>query len=98
MPVFLWKAKTRQGTVKKGEIEAANDEAVLSQLRAQMLQPMTVKKKPKDVAEIFPFLKPKISKIEMPSEIEFRDELPKTMIGKLSKKELRTEPSQARTS
>ena len=34
------------------------------------------------------FLADKISKIEMPSAIEFRAELPKTMIGKLSKKEL----------
>ena len=33
----------------------------------------------------------KLSKIEMPAEIEFRDELPKTMIGKLSKKELKAE-------
>ena len=41
--------------------------------------------------EIFAFLKPKISKIEMPRDIEFRTELPKTMIGKLSKKELREE-------
>jgi long-chain acyl-CoA synthetase len=41
--------------------------------------------------EILEFLKPKLSKIEMPSEIEFRAELPKTMIGKLSKKELRAE-------
>ncbi len=41
--------------------------------------------------EILAFLKPKISKIEMPRDIEFRDELPKTMIGKLSKKELREE-------
>ncbi len=41
--------------------------------------------------EILDFLKSKISKIEMPKEIEFRDELPKTMIGKLSKKELREE-------
>jgi len=39
--------------------------------------------------DIMAFLKSKISKIEMPQEIEFRDELPKTMIGKLSKKELR---------
>ncbi len=42
-------------------------------------------------AEILEFLKPRISKIEMPAEIEFRDELPKTLIGKLSKKELKTE-------
>jgi long-chain acyl-CoA synthetase len=34
------------------------------------------------------FLKEYISKIEMPREVEIRDELPKTMIGKLSKKEL----------
>jgi long-chain acyl-CoA synthetase len=33
----------------------------------------------------------RISKIEMPAEIELRDTLPKTMIGKLSKKELRAE-------
>ncbi len=38
--------------------------------------------------EILQFLESKISKIEMPEYIEFRDELPKTMIGKLSKKEL----------
>ena len=41
--------------------------------------------------DILKFLQPKLSKIEMPAEIEFRTELPKTMIGKLSKKELRAE-------
>jgi long-chain acyl-CoA synthetase len=43
-------------------------------------------------------LEPKISKIEMPSEIEFRDSLPKTMIGKLSKKELKAEEAAKRQS
>jgi long-chain acyl-CoA synthetase len=42
-------------------------------------------------ADILRHLEPKISKIEMPAEIEFRDTLPKTMIGKLSKKELAAE-------
>ena len=46
--------------------------------------------------EILEFLKERISKIEMPSEIEFRSELPKTMVGKLSKKELKAE-MQAKT-
>lgn len=41
--------------------------------------------------DVLEFLVPKLSKIEMPSVIEFRDELPKTLIGKLSKKELRGE-------
>jgi long-chain acyl-CoA synthetase len=39
-------------------------------------------------AEMKSFLEDKLSKIEMPSQIEFRLELPKTIIGKLSKKEL----------
>ncbi len=41
--------------------------------------------------ELLDFLRGKLSRIEMPDQIEFRDELPKTMIGKLSKKELREE-------
>lgn len=41
--------------------------------------------------ELLAHLEVKLSKIEMPSQIEFRDELPKTMIGKLSKKELKAE-------
>ena len=40
------------------------------------------------------FLKEHLNPIEMPAEIEFRDELPKTMIGKLSKKELVEEEEQ----
>jgi long-chain acyl-CoA synthetase len=36
-------------------------------------------------------LESRISKIEMPAEIELREQLPKTMIGKLSKKELKAE-------
>lgn len=42
-------------------------------------------------AELHAFLSEKLSKFELPAEIEFRDELPKTMVGKLSKKELRAE-------
>ena len=38
--------------------------------------------------ELRDFLDDKLSPIERPKLIEFRDELPKTMIGKLSKKEL----------
>ncbi len=38
--------------------------------------------------EIKAFLSPHLNKIEMPREVEIRDSLPKTMVGKLSKKEL----------
>lgn len=42
-------------------------------------------------AELLAFLHDKLTPIEMPKYIEFRDTLPKTMIGKLSKKELKAE-------
>jgi long-chain acyl-CoA synthetase len=41
-----------------------------------------------DAATLTAFLKDKLSAIEMPKQIEFRAVLPKTPIGKLSKKEL----------
>jgi long-chain acyl-CoA synthetase len=40
------------------------------------------------------FLTQRLNKIEMPREIIFKDALPKTLIGKLSKKELREEYAQ----
>jgi long-chain acyl-CoA synthetase len=43
------------------------------------------------IADLLSFLSGKLSKLELPAEIEFRDSLPKTMIGKHSKKELRAE-------
>ncbi|HRQ28163.1 long-chain fatty acid--CoA ligase [Hyphomicrobium sp.] len=42
-------------------------------------------------AVLMKHLEAKLSKIEMPADIEFRDKLPRTMIGKLSKKELKAE-------
>jgi type IV pilus assembly protein PilC len=65
MPVYTWKGKTRQGTLKKGEMEASNEAAVMTQLRAQMLVPVTVKAKPKNIEEYLPFLKQKIKTKEL---------------------------------
>lgn len=45
-------------------------------------------------ADLKRFLADKLNKIEMPKEIIFKDALPKTLIGKLSKKELREEYAQ----
>jgi long-chain acyl-CoA synthetase len=41
--------------------------------------------------DLMAFLRPKLAKMELPEAIEFRDKLPKTMIGKLSKKDLKAE-------
>jgi long-chain acyl-CoA synthetase len=49
-----------------------------------------------DEAALCAFLRERLSKIEMPSSIEIRDSLPKTMIGKLSKKALADEEAQRR--
>jgi type IV pilus assembly protein PilC len=65
MPAYTWKGKTRQGTVTSGVMEAANVEAVEAQLRGQMLTPIKVKAKPKDVSEYITFLKQKIKTKEL---------------------------------
>jgi long-chain acyl-CoA synthetase len=40
------------------------------------------------LAHLQSFLEERLSTLERPRKIEFRDELPKTLVGKLSKKEL----------
>ena len=51
MAVFTWEGRTRQGTTKKGVMEAASEAAVMAQLRAQAIVPVAVKTKPKDLLE-----------------------------------------------
>jgi type IV pilus assembly protein PilC len=65
MPIYQWKGRTRQGGMKKGEIEAINEAAVMAQLRAQTLSPVSVKEKAKDVTEYLPFLKQGITTREL---------------------------------
>ncbi len=56
MPMYTWKARTRQGSLKKGEMEAGTEDAVMTQLRAQALAPVVVKEKAKDISEYLTFL------------------------------------------
>jgi hypothetical protein len=65
MAVYIWKGRTRQGNIKKGEIEAMNEAAVMAQLRAQLILPVSVKEKAKDISEYLPFLKPGIKTKEL---------------------------------
>ena len=46
--------------------------------------------------ELSAFLKDKLSPIEMPKQVEFRDRLPKTLIGKLSRKMMLEEEAAAK--
>ncbi len=57
MPVFTWEGRTRQGTTKKGVMEAASEAAVMAQLRAQAIMPVAVKPKAKDLLEGFALLR-----------------------------------------
>jgi type IV pilus assembly protein PilC len=49
MPVFTWEGRTRQGSTKKGVMEAVNEAAVMAQLRAQSVTPISVKPKARDL-------------------------------------------------
>ncbi|MDP2267708.1 MAG: type II secretion system F family protein, partial [Deltaproteobacteria bacterium] len=61
MPTFLWSVTTKKGESKKGETDAADEAAVKGMLRRQGYKSITVKKKPKDLEEYFPFLQKKVS-------------------------------------
>jgi type IV pilus assembly protein PilC len=45
MPMFLYEGRTATGEVRKGELEAANQAAVMTKLRAMKIKPTSVKKK-----------------------------------------------------
>jgi type IV pilus assembly protein PilC len=65
MPVYIWEGRTRQGTVKKGVMEAVSDQSVMTQLRAQMILPLNVKPRPRDVMEYLPWLQRNVRIREM---------------------------------
>jgi len=65
MAGFLWEATTKKGEVKKGEIDAVDENAVRGLLRRQGFKSITVRKKPKDLAEYIPFLKGKVKEKEI---------------------------------
>jgi type IV pilus assembly protein PilC len=49
MPSFRWEGRARGGDIRRGEMMADNEEAVMVQLRADQITPTSVKKKPKEI-------------------------------------------------
>ncbi|ABS24882.1 type II secretion system F family protein [Anaeromyxobacter sp. Fw109-5] len=57
-PVWKWSAKTKQGEIKSGEMEAGDAAAVEARLRQMGLEPTKVRRKPKDI--VIPGLGPSV--------------------------------------
>jgi type IV pilus assembly protein PilC len=60
MPVYLWEGKNRSNQIQKGELEAANEDAVKAYLGRIKIIPNKIKKKPKDLFENVKFLQPTV--------------------------------------
>lgn len=60
MPIFIWEGTTKKNEIKKGEIEATDEDVVRVLLRRQGFKTIEVRKKPKDLEEYLPFLKARI--------------------------------------
>jgi len=80
------------------EVEAVTVIAVPDEYRGQAPKAFVQRRPGSTLSaeELKAFLADKLSRIELPKLIEFRDELPKTAVGKLSKKELVAEESARR--
>ncbi|MBW2027748.1 MAG: type II secretion system F family protein [Deltaproteobacteria bacterium] len=61
MPVYIWVAETKRGRKLKGEIDAANENIALNQLRKRNFTVKKLKPKPKDLFENVSFLQPKVT-------------------------------------
>jgi type IV pilus assembly protein PilC len=61
MPIYLWEGKNRNNVVQKGELEAASEDVVRSNLNRLRITPTKIKKKPKDLFENVAFLQPKVT-------------------------------------
>jgi type IV pilus assembly protein PilC len=60
MPVYQWVGKNRKSEVKKGELEAASQDAANAQLVRQWITPTKIKEKPKDLFANVSFLQPRV--------------------------------------
>ncbi|MCP4622030.1 MAG: type II secretion system F family protein [bacterium] len=65
MPVYQWVGKNKMNEVKKGELEAASEDAVKAQLARQRISPTKIKPKPKDLFENVAFLQPKVKEADI---------------------------------
>jgi type IV pilus assembly protein PilC len=59
--MYIWVAKTKKGRKLKGELEAANEQIALSQLKKRNLNVLKLKPKPKDLFENISFMQPKVT-------------------------------------
>ncbi len=60
MPYFKWEGKTRNGEVKKGSMQAADEQAVILRLKQQQIIPSTVKKSMGNIEIRIPGMEPKL--------------------------------------
>jgi type IV pilus assembly protein PilC len=60
MPVFVWEGRVKGDQVRKGEMEAATEQEVRSNLARQGINPTKIKKKPKNIFENVSFFQPKV--------------------------------------
>lgn len=61
MPIYIWKGKNSHGEKRKGEIEAPDQAAAVTQVKRLRIVDPIVKEKPKDLLENIAFFKPKVT-------------------------------------
>jgi len=65
MPVYLWEGKNLKNEIRKGEMEAADEQALKAHLYRSKITPAKIKKKPKDLLENIAFFQPKVKESDI---------------------------------
>jgi len=65
MPVYQWTGKDRKNQDRKGEMEAASEDAVRAALARQRIIPSKIKPKPKDIFEGIALFQPKVTQADV---------------------------------
>lgn len=86
----VYPREVEEEIIKHPSVKEVAVKGIKNERHGELIKAFIVFKQGKSVSkqEIIEFLKPHLAKYKLPAQVEFRDDLPKTMIGKIDKKVL----------
>jgi long-chain acyl-CoA synthetase len=92
----IYPCNVEKAIIKNDDVDEVAVIGIPDEQRGELVRAYIVKRKGSDLnkEKLLAFLQDQLAKYSMPKQIKFIDELPKTMIGKIDKKELKKQEGQ----